>query len=83
MKPIKSSFVIWVATLLSSCAVVPVGPGYYPAQPVYFAPVPTYYAPAPMYYTAPIYYGPSVGINVYGGWHDGRHGGPRGYRFGG
>ncbi len=60
MKLKKAILALTVLLALSGCVAVPVGPaydyGYYPT------PVPYYYGPA--------YYGPSIGIGIYGG---GRH----------
>ena len=59
MKLVKVTFgvsVVAVLAMLGGCVAVPVGPGYY-AEP-------------PGYYAAPAYYGPSIGIGVYGGRRD-------------
>jgi hypothetical protein len=56
MKIIKvTSFVVSVLALLAilgGCVAVPVGPGYYAGAPGYYAP--------------PVYYGPSIGVGIYG-----------------
>jgi hypothetical protein len=65
MKPIRVAFAVSalvVLALLGGCVAVPVGPGYYGESPGYYAP--------------PAYYGPSVGIGIFGGGHG--HG--RGFR---
>jgi len=68
MRTLKLLGVGAVVALLSGCAVYgPPPPGAY-----YQAPAPYYQAPAP-YYAPPAYYGPSVGIGIYGG---------RGYGYG-
>ena len=64
MKSIKTLLVLATlsgAALLGGCVAVPV------------APAPGYYQPAPAYY-GPAYYGPSVGVGVYGGWRGGYRG---------
>lgn len=61
MKLIKLTFVVSALVLLSGCVAVPVNSGYYGSEPVYVAP-------------APLFYGPSIGIGIYGG--------GRGYRGG-
>ena len=71
MKLIKLTFVVSALALLSGCIAVPVNSGYY-------EPAPVYVAPAPVYYGAPAYYGPSIGIGIYGGY---RGGYGRGYRY--
>jgi hypothetical protein len=48
-----------VLAVLGGCMVVPVNPGYY-AVPHGYA------APGPVYHGAPAYYGPSVGVGIYG-----------------
>ena len=60
MKLIKSLFIVSALALTAGCVAVPVNSGYY-------APASVYVAPAPVYYGAPAYYGPSVGIGIYGG----------------
>jgi len=60
MKLIKVTFVASALALLTGCVAVPVNSGYYD--------------PAPVVYAPPAYYGPSIGIGIYGG-----HRGPRGY----
>jgi len=73
MNPIRLAFIASALALLGGCVAVPVGPGYYGDAPAYYGGAPAYYGAAPGYYTAPYYYGPSVGIGVYGGrvWRDG------------
>ena len=66
MKLIRVTFVVSALAVLSGCIAVPVSPGYYGGSPGYSAPAPAYYAPS-------AYYGPSIGIGIYGG--------RRGYRF--
>jgi hypothetical protein len=74
MKVIKVTFVLSALALLSGCVAVPVNSGYY-------APEPVYVAPAPVYYGAPAFYGPSIGIGIYGGTRGSYRGGYRdGYR---
>jgi hypothetical protein len=68
MKITKLTFVALAIALLSGCVAVPVNSGYY-------APAPVYATPAPVYYGQPAYYGPSIGIGIYGGYRG--HG--RGY----
>jgi len=64
MKLVKLTFVASTLALLSGCVAVPVNSGYYEGpEPVYIAP-------------APAYYGPSIGIGIYGGYR----GYSRGYR---
>lgn len=56
MKPIRGKFVVSVLAVLAmlgGCVAVPVGPGYYGGAPGYYAP--------------PAYYGPSIGIGLFGG----------------
>jgi hypothetical protein len=60
MKLVGVTLVVSAAAVLSGCVAVPVGPGYYAAPPGY------YEVPAPAYY-GPAYYGPSIGIGIYGG----------------
>jgi hypothetical protein len=64
MKTIKVTFLAAMLALLGGCMVVPVAPG-----------PPGYYAPGPAYYSAPAYYGPSIGIGIYGGGGHGYGGG--------
>ena len=80
MKSLKAVFVLSSVSMLGGCIVVPAGPGYYPGTPGYdqpavqgyYQPAPQrYYPPAPAYSGPPAYYGPSLGIGIYGG---------RGYR---
>ena len=71
MKLIRVTFVVAVLAVLGGCMVVPVNPGYYGGSPGYYAPAPAYYAP-------PVYFGPSIGIGIYGGM---RGGYGRGYRY--
>jgi hypothetical protein len=55
MKIIKVTFVVSVLAVLAilgGCVAVPVGPGYYAGAPGYYAP--------------PAYYGPSIGVRIYG-----------------
>ena len=70
MKLVKLTFVASALALLSGCVAVPVGSGYYNGpEPVYVAPVPAYY-------------GPSLGIGIYGGYRGyarGHHRYGRGY----
>ena len=70
MKTTKVVLMVSAIAMLGGCAVVPVGSGYYAAPSAY-------YTQGPAYYGSPGYYGPSVGIGVYGGWHGGRGGGWR------
>jgi hypothetical protein len=73
MKTIKVTFLVAMLAVLGGCMVVPVAPG-----------PPAYYAPAPAYYSAPGYYGPSIGIGIYGGGGYGRgYGGGYGRGYGG
>jgi hypothetical protein len=67
MKTIRVALVATALAVLGGCMVVPVNPGY--------AGAPGYYAPAPAYYAPPVYYGPSIGVGIYGG----RRGYGRGY----
>ena len=56
MKTIKLTFVVSmlaVLAALSGCVAVPVSSGPYAGAPGYYAP--------------PVYYGPSIGIGIYGG----------------
>jgi hypothetical protein len=58
MKTIKVTFVVSALALLAllgGCVAIPVGPGPYAGSPGYYAP--------------PVYYGPSIGIGIYGGRH--------------
>jgi hypothetical protein len=57
MKLIRTAVVVSALVGLGGCVAVPVGPGYYGG----------YEAPAPAYYAPPVYYGPSIGIGIYGG----------------
>jgi hypothetical protein len=67
---IKAVLGVTAALALGGCVAVPVGGAYY--EP---APAATYYAPAPAYY------GPSIGIGIYGGRsYGGSRGGPRRWR---
>jgi len=78
MKLIRVTFfvsVLAVLAVLGGCMAVPVNSGYYVESPGYYAPAPAYYAP-------PIYYGPSIGIGIYGGSRGYGHGGRRGYGHG-
>ena len=85
---LRTALVAAVLAMAGGCVAVPAypeyaaapapyyGPAYYPPPgyygPAYYPP-PVYYGPA---YYPPRYYGPSVGIGVYGGWRGGhRHGG--------
>ena len=70
MKLIRATFVVSALAVLGGCVAVPVNPGYYAGSP-------GYYAPAPAYYVPPVYYGPSIGIGIYGG----RRGYGRGYGY--
>ena len=59
MKLIKVTIgisVLAVLAMLGGCVAVPVGPGYYGGSPGYYA--------------APAYYGPTIGIGVFGGRRD-------------
>jgi hypothetical protein len=60
MNIIRVTFVVSALALLGGCMVVPVAPGPYAGSRGYSAPAPAYYAP-------PVYYGPSIGIGIYGG----------------
>ena len=62
MKIIKVAVVAAALAVFGGCVAVPVAPGYYGGPPGYYAPAPAYYAP-------PVYYGPSLGIGIYGGGH--------------
>ena len=64
MKLLKVTFVASTLALLSGCIAVPVNSGYY--------------EPAPVVYAPPVYYGPSIGIGIYGGYR-GQRGYGRGY----
>ena len=59
MKPIRLTLIVSALAVLSGCVAVPVDPGYY-GDPR------GYYGADPAYYGAP-YYGPSIGIGIYGG----------------
>ncbi len=63
MKPVRAMSIVSVLAVLGGCMVVPVNPGYS--------------AGSSGYYGAPAYYGPSIGVGIYGG---GRGYG-RGYRY--
>jgi len=67
MKLLKLPLIVAALALLGGCVAVPVGPGYYGGGygEAYSGP------PAPVYYGAPYYYGPSIGIGVYGGGYRG------------
>jgi hypothetical protein len=71
MKAIKLIFAAGALSALAGCVAVPVQSGY------------GYYDPAPAYYYGPpAYYGPSIGIGIYGGGGHYYHGhGYRGYRY--
>ena len=69
MKIARTALIVTALAALGGCVAVPVGGGYYGAAPGYYAPAPAYYAP-------PVYYGPSVGVGVYGRSYVGRR---RGY----
>ena len=60
MKLIRVTFVVSALAVLGGCVMVPVNPGYYAGSPGYYSPASAYYAP-------PVYYGPSIGIGIYGG----------------
>ena len=60
MRTVKIALPILALLMLPGCVAIPAGPDYYGAAPGYYAPAPAYYAP-------PAYYGPSLGISVYGG----------------
>ena len=64
MKLIKVTFVAAMVALVSGCVAVPVNSGYY--------------EPAPYVHAPPVYYGPSIGFGVYGGYR-GNRGYGRGY----
>jgi hypothetical protein len=65
MKILRTAIALSALGLFAGCVA-------YPEYAV--APAP-YYGQA--YYPPPVYYGPSVGIGIYGGWHGGHHhGGP-------
>ena len=66
MKLLKVTFVASTLALLSGCIAVPVNSGYY--------------EPAPVVYAPPVYYGPSIGIGIYGGYRGQRNYG-RGYGY--
>jgi hypothetical protein len=79
MKILKSALTILLLIMLPGCAAIPYGPGNYAATPGYYSPAPAYYGPARAYYGPPVYYGPSIGVGVYGGRRGhGHHG--RGHR---
>ncbi len=81
MKPIiRVAIFVSALALLGGCVAVPVNSGYYAESPGYYAP--GYYAPAPLYYAPPMFYGPSVGIGIYGGSRGYGHGGRRGHGHG-
>jgi len=61
MNLVRVTCVVSALAALGGCVAVPVGPGYYGGSSGYYA------APAPAYYAAPAYYGPSIGIGIYGG----------------
>lgn len=65
MKLIRVTFVLAALAVLSGCVAVPVNSGYYGSD---YGAAPVYVAPAP------VYFGPSIGIGIYGG--------SRGYRGG-
>ena len=66
MKATQVTLTAICLSALSGCMVVPVSPGYYAAPPVYVAPAPTYSS-------GPAYYGPAIGVGIYGRGH--------GYRY--
>jgi hypothetical protein len=70
MKLIRLTFLVSAVALLSGCVAVPVNSGYYGSGAVVYAPAPVIYAP-------PVFYGPSIGIGIYGG----RGGYRGGYRY--
>jgi hypothetical protein len=74
MKLIRMAIAVPVLALAGGCMAVPVNPGYYAGPPVYYS------APAPMYYAPPGFYGPSLGIGIYGGRFGHGRGGGHGYR---
>jgi len=53
MKMIKVAFVVSALALLGGCVAVPVDSGYYGGAPAVYAP-------------APVYFGPTIGIGLYG-----------------
>jgi len=63
MKPVTAIFIALVLAALGGCMVVPVHPGYHVGAPAYAA-------PGPVRYGAPAYYGPSIGVGIYGGERD-------------
>ena len=60
MKLIRVTLLVSALAALGGCMVVPVSPGYDAGGPGYYAP--------------PVYYGPSIGIGIYGGRHGYGHG---------
>ena len=60
MNLVRVMCVMSALAALGGCVAVPVGPGYYGGSSGYQAQAPAYYAP-------PAYYGPSIGIGIYGG----------------
>ena len=65
---------------LSGCIAVPVHEPY-AGSPPYGSGHGYYDAPAPAYYAAPAYYGPAVGVEVYGGNRGYSRGYQRGYGY--
>ena len=61
MKIIRLGLVLSALSLLGACVAVPVNSGYYGGPPAVYAP-------------APVYFGPSFGIGIYGGGHGRGHG---------
>jgi hypothetical protein len=53
MRLFKTASIVAVLAALSGCVAVPVGPGYYGGPPTY--------------YDGAAYYGPTIGIGIYGG----------------
>ena len=68
MKTTRALLLASILAVLGGCVVAPIDPGYYGGAPGYYAP--------------PAYYGPSIGIGIYGGRRGGYGGGyGRGYRY--
>ena len=94
MKLLRTIMAISALSLFAGCVGVPAYPEYavapapYYAAPAYYPPPgyygPAYYGPAyygPAYYPPrAYYYGPSLGIGIYGGWRGGHRHGGRGRR---
>jgi len=75
MKPIRLALIVSGLAVVAGCVAVPVDSGYYGEPRGYYG---GYYGPAPAYYVPP-YYGPSIGIGIYGGSRSFRDGGRRHY----